>query len=190
MNNFQKNDLEKGKKVEFTKLVENVKENMQKEIKAANKISETAKYNRKSMNEDNMQFFNYDIKPKFIYTPINMNYSIKINGYIDPNQFMNDLGNIIIQKFGIDNCFIESSKNKYKLTIIFEEEIEKDEVNEDPNEDIEIKDKEESNEITMQIILYKDSEGYILKFVNKEGNRKIFLDIFNATYKIVQDIIC
>ena len=163
---------------------------MQKEIQAANKISETAKYNRKSMNEDNMQFFNYDIKPKFIYTPINMNYSIKINGYIDPNQFMNDLGNIIIQKFGIDNCFIESSKNKYKLTIIFEEEIEKDEVNEDPNEDIEIKDKEESNEITMQIILYKDSEGYILKFVNKEGNRKIFLDIFNAIYKIVQDIIC
>ena len=190
MSNIQKNDLEKGMKVEFTKLVENVKENMQKEIQAANKISETAKYNRKSMNEDNMQFFNYDIKPKFIYTPINMNYSIKINGYIDPNQFMNDLGNIIIQKFGIDNCFIESSKNKYKLTIIFEEEIEKDEVNEDPNEDIEIKDKEESNEITIQIILYKDSEGYILKFVNKEGNRKIFLDIFNAIYKIVQDIIC
>ena len=49
---------------------------------------------------------------------------------------------------------------------------------------------EESSEINIQLILYKDGEEHILKFINKEGNKKIFWDKFDDIYNIVKDIIC
>ena len=114
------------------------------------------------------------------YTIWEIYYSIKINGYINPNEFMNNLYYMLIQKFGIDNCYIEASKYKYKLTIIFEEEIEKDEMNESDEEE------EESNEIKMQIILYKIYEEYILKFENNSGNKMLFLDKFDVINNIMK----
>ncbi len=179
-------------KEEFSKLVGKIKENSQKELKAEDKFIEVFRYNTRTIHEDSMKFFNYDVESKYIYTPINMDYSIKIKGYLNPNEFMNYLCDMLIQKFGNDNCYIEASKDKYKLTIIFEEDTEKEEINDNSNKDIEMNedDEEESSEINMQLILYKAGEGHIIKFINKEGNKKIFWDKFDAIYNIVKDIIC
>ena len=184
MENINKEKLEKEIKEKFSELVKSIRENYQKELKVKDRIIEVKRYNTRSIYEDSMRFFDYDVESKYIYTPINMDYSIKINGYINPNEFMNNLCYMLIQKFGIDNCYIEASKYKYKLTIIFEEEIEKDEMNESDEEE------EESNEIKMQIILYKIYEEYILKFENNSGNKKAFLDKFDVINNIIKNIFC
>ena len=192
MENINKEKLETELKEEFSKLVGKIKENSQKELKAEDKFIEVFRYNTRTIHEDSMKFFNYDVESKYIYTPINMDYSIKIEGYLNQNEFMNYLCDMLIQKFGNDNCYIEASKDKYKLTIIFEEDTEKEEINDNSNKDIEMNEdeEEESSEINMQLILYKAGEEHILKFINKEGNKKIFWDKFEVIYNIVKDIIC
>ena len=191
MENINKEKLETELKEEFSKLVDIIKENSQKELKAEDKFIEVIRYNTRTIHEDSMKFFNYDVESKYIYTPINMDYSIKIKGYLNPNEFMNYLCDMLIQKFGNDNCYIEASKDKYKLTIIFEEDTEKEEINDNSNKDIERnEEEEESSEINIQLILYKAGEEHILKFINKEGNKKIFLDKFEVIYNIIKDIIC
>ena len=155
MENINKEKLELELKEEFSELVGKIKENSQKELKAEDKFIEVIRYNTRSIHEDSMKFFNYDVESKYIYTPINMDYSIKIKGYLNPNEFMNYLCDMLIQKFGNDNCYIEASKDKYKLTIIFEEDTEKEEINDNSNKDIEMNedDEEESSEINMQLII-------------------------------------
>jgi len=147
MENINKEKLETELKEEFSKLVGKIKENSQKELKAEDKFIEVIRYNTRTIHEDSMKFFNYDVESKYIYTPINMDYSIKIKGYLNPNEFMNYLCDMLIQKFGNDNCYIEASKDKYKLTIIFEEDTEKEEINDNSNKDIEMNEDEEDNQV-------------------------------------------
>lgn len=48
---------------------------------------------------------------------------------------------------------------------------------------------EENNDLKMNIKLYKYSDEYILKFIQKEGKRNQFLDKFRAISKLVENII-
>ena len=94
---------------------------------------------------------------------------------------MNHLCEKLSKKFG-DNCLIEASKNKLKFEIYFEEE----EINADnDNEEGE----EEIVELTMEIRLYKLSEGHLVKFSKKNGSRKNFLDKFNVIAGLVENIV-
>ena len=57
-------------------------------------------------------------------------------------------------------------------------------------EETDISDEEEGIlQLIIQIRLYKYSDGHILKFMQKDGNRKNFLDKVNIISELVENII-
>ena len=205
---MKKNNLDQLKQIEedtkkiFSDLFPEVKESNQLDLENDNKESENASYNasyntRGIKNSQIKSIFDKNLKPKSIDTPINMKNTIKIKGYLQPVKFMDCLCYMIVNKF--DNCYIDPSHKILKFNIIFEEEeVNKDdddeEEEEDKKEDIkedikEEEDNDDSNELTMQIKLYKYSGEYILRFIQKNGTRKNFLDKFKIISKLVKEII-
>ena len=177
MNQEQKDKIEDEIKKEFTNLSQIIKNNFEKEFVAKDRIIEYPVYTTRTLHND-LCLFSYDIKVENINAPINLDNYIKIKGYINPNKFMNHLCSKIIKKFGEDCCLIEASKNKLKLFVMFEEE------------ETDISDEEEGFlELIFQIRLYKYSDGHILKFMQKDGNRKNFLDKVNIISELVENII-
>jgi hypothetical protein len=131
-----------------------------------------------------------------------MNNYIQLKGNINPNIFMNNFCDVLINEFGNDNCYIEPDKTKLKFNIIFEEEEDKnDEEEEEITDEIkaalkklgmaeEIKEEaEENNGLIIQIKLYQYSDGYILRFIQKEGDRKKFLDKFIEISKLIENLM-
>lgn len=53
----------------------------------------------------------------------------------------------------------------------------------------ESEDENDEREITMIVKLYKYSNDHILRFIQKEGNRRDFLDKFKVISDLVQSII-
>jgi serine/threonine protein kinase len=199
-----KKNKEKMEKIEdeikqkFIDLEQNVKEGVKKYLEANNSSSEEDdSIITRSAGDEGMRYFNGDIKAKNIDTQINMNNCIKIKNLLNPNKFMNFLCQKMINEFGQDNCYIETSKKRLKLEVIFEEdEKEKDELPEEIKEelkklgiDYDAEEYEENNDLKMNIKLYKYSDEYILKFIQKEGKRNQFLDKFRAISKLVENII-
>ena len=126
---------------------------------------------------------------KFTNTPIKMDNCIKIKGYINPNKFLNSLVYKINKEFDMDNCLIQTSIDQPKFNLTFEnnnDEMDDEEDNE--NEDDEDED-EEGDEIIVQIKLYQTSDGHLLRFIKKRGNRNDFLDKFIILSKLVEEII-
>ena len=199
-NNEEKmEELENKIRENFLNLVDIVKSISKKIIEVKNMESDIASSGIKSFKNDKC-FFDYKIKPKYIDTPINMINCIKIKGNLNPNIFMNNFCDILINEFGSDNCYIEPDKTKLKFNIIFEEEEEnneEEEITDEIKEELkklgienEINEEdEENNGLDIQIKLYQSSDGYILRFKQKEGNRKKFLDKFNEISKLIEDLI-
>ena len=153
----------------FSSLSESVKKYNQKEMEANEKESEKEQ-DRSSL--DNT-YFNPNLLPQYLDTPLKANNCINIKGYLDPVEFMNELCETLKNHFG-DNCSIipKNKKLKFKIDIIEESEDENDE-----------------REITMIVKLYKYSNDHILRFIQKEGNRRDFLDKFKVISDLVQSII-
>ena len=210
INNKEKYDLlETEIREEFIKLTPSLKEVCHKILEKKDKESEVASYNTKSYNIDNEEkFFTEDCKPKYEDTHMNINYCIKIKGYLNPVKFMNSLCNILIYKYGIDNCYIEANKTKLKFNILFEEEKEEKKEEEKKEEEKEGKKEEgkdledeieklkidnngdeEFNGLSLQVKLIKTSDEYIIQFVHKEGNRKDFLDKYVEISKLVENLM-
>ena len=189
MDETLKKDLESKIKEEFIKLIPLVKENSLKEMNAADKISERALYNVRSYRDEEESYFNPEMRVKFTNTPIKMDNCIKIKGYINPNKFLNSLVYKINKEFDMDNCLIQTSIDQPKFNLTFEnnnDEMDDEEDNE--NEDDEDED-EEGDDIIVQIKLYKTSDGHLLRFIKKRGNRNDFLDKFIILSKLVEEII-
>ena len=192
MDQASKEDLENKIKEEFKRLIQPVKENSLKEMKAADQISQTALYNVRSYRDEEENYFNPEMKIKYVTTPIKMDNCIKIKGYINPNKFLNRLVNKISQEFGIENCLIQTSEEKPKFNLTFEnndEELDDEENNENEDENEDEDEDEEGNEIIVQIKLYETSDGHLLRFIKKSGNRNDFLDKFLILSKLVEEII-
>ena len=190
MDQTTKKNLENKIKEEFLKLIPLVKENSLKEMKAADEISESTLYNVRSYRDEEENYFNPEMRVKKTNTPIKMDNCIKIKGYINPNKFLNSLVYKINKEFDMDNCFIQASIDKPKFNVTFEnnkEEIDEVEDNENDNEDED--EDEEDDEIIVQIKLYETSDGYLLRFIKKRGNRNDFLDKFIILSKLVEEII-
>ena len=190
MDQTTKKNLENKIKEEFLKLIPLVKENSLKEMKAADEISESTLYNVRSYRDEEENYFNPEMRVKKTNTPIKMDNCIKIKGYINPNKFLNSLVYKINKEFDMDNCFIQTSIDKPKFNVTFEnnkEEIDEVEDNENDNEDED--EDEEDDEIIVQIKLYETSDGYLLRFIKKRGNRNDFLDKFIILSKLVEEII-
>mgnify|MGYP002626989597 CR=1 FL=1 len=205
--NMKKNNLEKLKQIEedtkkiFTDLFQEVKENNQLDLEDDNKKSENASYNTRGIKNSQIKsIFDKDLEPKSIDIPINMKNTIKIKGSLNPVKFMDCLCFMIDNKFGNDNCFIAPSRDMLKFDVTFSEDEDEEENNDDEEEEDkkeedkedkkeEEKDNKEGNEFTIQIKLYKYSDEYILRFIQKDGTRKNFLDKFIIISKLVKEII-
>ena len=189
MDETLKKDLESKIKEEFIKLIPLVKENSLKEMNAADKISERALYNARSYRDEEESYFNPEMRVKFTNTPIKMDNCIKIKGYINPNKFLNSLVYKINKEFDMDNCLIQTSIDQPKFNLTFEnndDEMDDEEDNENENDEDE---DEEGDEIIVQIKLYQTSDGHLLRFIKKRGNRNDFLDKFIILSKLVEEII-
>ena len=189
MDETLKKDLESKIKEEFIKLIPLVKENSLKEMNAADKISERALYNVRSYRDEEESYFNPEMRVKFTNTPIKMDNCIKIKGYINPNKFLNSLVYKINKEFDMDNCLIQTSIDQPKFNLTFEnndDEMDDEEDNENENDEDE---DEEGDEIIVQIKLYQTSDGHLLRFIKKRGNRNDFLDKFIILSKLVEEII-
>ena len=200
-----KKDKEKMVKIENElkqKLIDlepTVREKVKKHLEAKNSNSEEDynSSNTRSAGDEGVIYFNNDIKAKEIDTQMNMNNCIKIKKLLNPNKFMNSLCQKMINKFGNDNCFIKANKKRLKLEVIFEEDEEvKDELPEEIKEELKklgidggIEDNGDNNDLKMNIKLYKYSDEYILRFIQREGKRNKFLDKFTAISNLVENII-
>ena len=178
----QKNKLEEEIKKEFSNLSIIVKEKNQQEMKAVDRIEEYPIYRTRCFDNDDKYFMDYNIKPKCLVTPMSMDNSIKIKGYLNPVKFMNYLCEKLVSNFNNDNCYIEAGRKKLEINIIFEGD--EGEEEEEKNEN-----NEETNDLSMEIKLYEENDEHILRFILKEGNRKNFLDKYNIISKLVEDII-
>ena len=183
LNLEQRNKLKEEIRKEFTDLSIIVKEKNQQEMKAEDRIVEYPMYKTRCFDDDDKYFIDYNIRPKCIVTPMNVDNYIKIKGYLNPVKFMNFLCEKLVSKFKDDNCYIKVERNKLEINIIFEEDEEEEEEDE-KNENI-----EESNDLSMQIKLYEEKDEHLLRFILKKGNRKNFLDKYNIISKLVEYII-
>ena len=183
LNLEQRNKLKEEIRKEFTDLSIIVKEKNQQEMKAEDRIVEYPMYKTRCFDDDKY-FMDYNIRPKCIVTPMNVDNYIKIKGYLNPVKFMNFLCEKLVSKFKDDNCYIKVERNKLEINIIFEEDEEEEEEEEEKNENI-----EESNDLSMQIKLYEEKDEHLLRFILKKGNRKNFLDKYNIISKLVEYII-
>ena len=193
-------DEEKKKKLEeeiqnvFLESEKDVKEFCKKEMESKNKESEMASYNTRSGGDDENKFFGEEIKPKYDNSQLKRKNIIKIKGYLNPPQFMNSLCRAIMKKYD-ENVFIEADKEKLKFIATFEEEEKKDEKTLEFIEEMkklgleEVENNNEQNALTVKIKLYQIDDGYLLKFVQNEGDRKSFFDKFAELSKLIENII-
>ena len=149
------------------------------------------------------QYFKADVMPKSIEDGKYMNYFINIKGCIEPNKFLNQLCNKIYDEFYDEyDCEIEvKDKNKAKFDVEFkipEKEFVVPELLKAEFEKLGIKLNEKKEEkkgennkikLIMRIKLYEISEGFLVRFVKKEGNKNDFINKFEAISKIVESII-
>ena len=67
----------------------------------------------------------------------------------------------------------------------------KEKENEEKEEESENEEEEEKiTDLKIQIKLYKISDGHLLRFTQREGERKNFLDKYGEISKIVRNILC
>jgi hypothetical protein len=153
--------------------------------------------------EDMKEYFQVDVFPKSIEKGKYMNYFINIKGHIYPKKFLNQLCNKIVGKYCEEDgdCYIsikdakkakfdvefEMPENKFVVPEQLKAEFEKLGIN--LNEKKEEKKEKNNNNLIIRFKLYKTSEGYLLRFVKKQGNKNDFIDKFEAISKLVESII-
>jgi serine/threonine protein kinase len=198
MNNDELLQLENEIKEEFVKREQMVNSAIKQEMEVDESSSSYSSGNRGANDEND--FFDLSLKPKYAQTGLNMNNYIKLKGSINPCVFMNNLTGKIKNEFKDGNCSIDPCKDKLKLNVIFEGEQLDDEIPEDIQEELkqlgldEDEDIEENDDIkgrntTIQIKIYESlNGGYLLRFVKKEGDQNIFMEKMEKIYSLVKSM--
>ena len=192
MNNEQLMQLENEIREEFLKREALVEIGIKKEKEMeANNLNESS--GNRNVDDD---IFDLDLKPKYAQTGLNMNNYIKLKGKINPAKFMNSLVNKINKEFE-GECEIEPNKEKLKFNVIFEEAQSNEEIEEELLEELKsmgIKENEEINEnenikgkkTVIQIKIYESyNEGYLVRFLRKEGETIDYLEKMKKIYSLV-----
>ena len=186
-------------KEEFQKreiiVLECSKEEIQKNIESSdNKYYNTQITKSSKTNSEGVVFKN-ELNTKYIEKNKYMNYCILIKGISNPKDFLNILVNQIKEKF--QNCWIKTDEdNKPNFNATFTEEGIYEDIKEQlQNLGIENEEKEDDeeeddiNELILRIKLYKTSEGYLLRFVKKQGNKIDFINKFGIIKNLIKEII-
>ena len=159
--------------------------------------------NNRGLDDQGKVYFNLDLQPKFyLKTGLNMNNYLKINGKLNPGQFMNNLANKISSEYG-DKIRIDANKEKPKFDITFEnqEEVEEEENEEQKKieeeldklglEDIdEIEEEIEKKESVIQIKLFESiNGGYLIRFAKKGGEIEDYHKNLDTIIKIIKGLL-
>ena len=180
LNNQQMNDLENEIRQEFLKREILVNEQFKKTMEAKEDCSTDMSSGNRG-GEDETNYFDLSLKPKFAQTGIGMKNYIKINGEMNPVLFMNNLCQRISKK--IENCDIDANEYNLKFNVTFEEEEREEEIPKELEEELaklglddkENEENEEDDNLTKKksVIQAKMFEsvngGYLLRFKKKGG---------------------
>ena len=196
LNEDQLNQLENEIKEEFLKREELVNSAIKQEMEVEEDSSDGS--GNRGADEEN-EYFDLSLKPKYAQTGLNMNNYIKLKGNLTPSRFMNSLANKIEKEFK-GNCSIEPNKEKLKFNVIFEaeemrEEIPKEMLEELKNLGIEEDEEQEDNEnikgkdTVIQVKIYESfNGGYLLRFVRKGGEPNEYLDKMEKISALIKSI--
>ena len=159
--------------------------------------------NNRGLNDQDKVYFDLELHPKYyLKTGLNMNNYLKINGNLDPTNFMNNLANKISSEFG-DKIKIDVNKEKAKFNVTFEnQEEEEEEQNEEEQkleeeldklglEDIdEIEEEIEKKESVIQIKLFESvNGGYLVRFAKKGGEIEDYHKNLDSIIKIIKSLL-
>lgn len=195
LNNEQLAQLENEIKEEFLKRETMVNNAIKQEME----VEEDSESSGNRGGEDENEYFDLSLKPKFAQTGLNMNNYIKLKGNLVPSRFMNSLANKIEKEFEGD-CYIEPNKEKLKFNVIFEGEqmegtIPQDMVEElkklGIEEDEELDDNEniKGKQTNIQVKIYESfNGGYLLRFVRKEGDPNDYLNKMEKISALIKTV--
>ena len=188
-----KEEFQKREKI----VMERCKDEIQKNIESSDNKYYYAQITKSSKCDSKGIIFKYELNPKYIEKNKYMNYCIHIKGILDPKDFLNILIQNVKAKF--KNCLIKTDEeNKPNFNITFTGEGIYEDIKEElknlgiENEEKEDEDDEEDNDINeliLRIKLYKTSEGYLLRFVKKQGNKIDFINKFEIIKNFIKEII-
>ena len=195
MNDEQLTKLENEVKNEFMIREPLVVEGLKKKKEAKNQNLDTNESGgNRSIGDENEEFFDLNLKPKFAQTGLNMVNYIKLTGNLNPGIFMNSIANKILREYKHEGWKIAPVSDKGKFNIIIENDIIENEIPEDIKEelkklgieDIDVDITENKNikgqKTVIQIKIYESvNKGYLLRFVKKEGD---LYDYLNKVEKI------
>ena len=182
---------------EFKKREENL--NLNENNYTINLDSSESEYSRtngnKSPGNNDINYFEEDFIIKYIDdSDLCMRNYLKINGYLNPVNFMNLIANKIKNK--IDNCYIDPSKTYFKFNVVFEheDEDENDDMEEEKENIFENEEKDiyklgiKEKDLKVQIILLKSNKGYyLLQFYKKSGNREEYYEKLDNIISIIKN---
>ena len=141
---------------------------------------------------DEESYFNTNLTLKLAQPGLNMDHYIQLKGDLVPYKFMNKL----ITKFKNElqtECDISvESEDKAKFDATFNEEINEEDEKEIPEEEEEINEAIKENiyggKTVIQVKLFKSiKEGYLLRFLKKEGEQKNYLEILEKIYSLFKN---
>ena len=190
LNNEEKMILEEQVRLEFEK-----REN---EINKKTKLEENTEQKEKIEESDIYEYFNDNINIKLIKEGIEMDNYMKINGKLNPIQFMNNLADKINILY---ECEIEPSQDNLTFKVIFkkkeegkeeeeneEEEFEEEEEIEEKNEEEKENEEEDADNekqeldfdnikpsdkvciIEIELFRYEQKEKFLLRLIKKSGD--------------------
>jgi len=183
-------------KEEFKRRESKVSKCFKNMIKAKNERSDKIyfethikKSSSSNLDED---IFKGELNLKYIKADKYMNYFIYIEGILAPKDFLNILGKQIKKKF--QNCWIktdEDNKPNFNVTFNGEGVFEglKEKIKQLGNKKDEEDEEDDINKLILRIKLYQTSEGYLLRFVKKQGDKSDFFKKFAIIKNIVEEII-
>ena len=152
--------------------------------------------------EDEKEYFDLSLQPKYAQTGIGMNNYIKINGDLSPVKFMNKLANKVQEKFG-DKCSIEAGEKTLKFNVTFqEEEKEEEEIPKELEEELaklgiednenaeEEEDELRKKECVLQVKLFESvNGGHLLRFVKKNGEIEDYYKNLSEIKPLVKSLL-
>ena len=199
MSNEQLMQLENEIREEFVKRENIVNNSIKQEMEVEDQSSSYSSGNRGANDEND--YFDLSLKPKYAQTGLNMNNYIKLTGNLHPSIFMNSLANKIIKEYKSENCIICPIQDKLKFNVIFNNE--KSDVDDDIPENMKEEFKklgfEENDNIdenenilglktVIQIKMYESyNGGYLLRFVKKDGDLCDYLNKIEKIYSLIKE---
>ena len=191
--------LENEIRKEFLRRETIVNEGSKKKVKVKEEYSTDMSSATRGGDDEDINYFDLSLKPKYAQTGIGMKNYIKLEGELNPVRYMNNLCKLISKR--IENCSIEENKNVLKFNVTFEEQEKEEEIPKELEEELaklgleeneneendEVEDNLEKKESIIQVKIYESiNGGHILKFSKKSGEIEDYYKNLEKITKLIE----